>query len=819
MRLKKTQIFPIAALLGVSGLAVLSQSPTEETLPGEVTKTSHVATPRHAPASADLPVALRERNRQAVPKGAEVLPTAFAEIVRGGAEPQLDWRRVLEPKKVGERVTLKVGNETVEGRVTENRVIDGDGYSTTVELDDPRGRLTFFDIGGRSGGGVFFHGKSAALRLAAGANGEMTATETTVGEEFCTHPTSVFPLAHEANLAFFNAADGEDGEPQFNQGAIPIFNSKPGAPKVIYMDFDGEVVPAGAWGDQINAASPNFSNSKIERIFRDVAEDFRPWNVNVTTERAVFDATPVRDRAHCIQTPTTTAAPGAGGVAFLRSFGSGRVSWSYNSGTRSSAQTISHEVGHMLGLLHDGDATNPSYYSGHGSGSQRWGSLMGAAFTAPITQWSKGDYHEANNFQDDLAQIGVYLPVIPDDVGDSLSQAEYLSAQGDGGVMQAGVIGSNTDRDFYSFDVPANAGVFEIDASTYTGDANLDIKLTLYDANGNVIEVAEPTNTINASISRVLPAGSYRLAVEGDSWGSPTAANPSGWTKYGSMGAYTLELSAAESLAPAIELPAETVLSQSGNANWAKVTTDTFDGVDALRAGDVSDNESSTVSMTVTGPGTVSFQWKVSSETNYDFLRFRVDGQEIQRISGVTSYALVEHSYGEGEHTLEWSYTKDFSVSSGADTGWIDQVVIGGTEWTGFEDWAEQYSLPAESLAADVDNDSIPNLLEYFYNSDPTQSTVSQQETTIDNGASTFQLQTRADLTGLKYEIYASTNLQDWTLIADGQDNSVIKAVVAGVQVSDQITGTGESPRVISITETGAMTKRFYQLKLGVLEE
>lgn len=115
--------------------------------------------------------------------------------------------------------------------------------------------------------------------------------------------------------------------------------------------------------------------------------------------------------------------------------------------------------------------------------------------------------------------------------------------------------------------------------------------------------------------------------------------------------------------------------STSGDASWTGQTQITQDGVDAAQAGDIGDNQSSTLQTTVTGPIKLSFWWKADSEADFDFLRVTVDGVEpFAGISGNVNWQKKTITLTEGSHTIRWSYTKDDSVSSGQDTAWLDQV-------------------------------------------------------------------------------------------------------------------------------------------------
>lgn len=100
------------------------------------------------------------------------------------------------------------------------------------------------------------------------------------------------------------------------------------------------------------------------------------------------------------------------------------------------------------------------------------------------------------------------------------------------------------------------------------------------------------------------------------------------------------------------------------------------DGDGAARSGAIGDDGATTLATTVHGKGTLSFRWRTSSEDNYDWLRLRIDGNEVASISGERAWEEFTHTIvTDGSHTVEWRYDKDGSVSNGEDCGWIDVVV------------------------------------------------------------------------------------------------------------------------------------------------
>lgn len=112
-----------------------------------------------------------------------------------------------------------------------------------------------------------------------------------------------------------------------------------------------------------------------------------------------------------------------------------------------------------------------------------------------------------------------------------------------------------------------------------------------------------------------------------------------------------------------------------GDVMWTPQMATTHDGDDAVQSGPISNNQTSSMRATVSGAGLLTFWWKVSSETGYDKLHFKVDGVDVvPAISGEVDWVRVSYSLSSGTHALTWSYEKDGSAANGEDCGWVDQV-------------------------------------------------------------------------------------------------------------------------------------------------
>ncbi len=113
-----------------------------------------------------------------------------------------------------------------------------------------------------------------------------------------------------------------------------------------------------------------------------------------------------------------------------------------------------------------------------------------------------------------------------------------------------------------------------------------------------------------------------------------------------------------------------------GNADWTIVTSNPQDGTYCAKSGTVTHYENSELFLTlnVTRLDTLSFYWRVSSEYNYDFLIFSIDGGVLAQISGDTNWSLFEVPIPPGEHTVSWKYEKDRNTDGGDDAGYIDNI-------------------------------------------------------------------------------------------------------------------------------------------------
>lgn len=375
-----------------------------------------------------------------------------------------------------------------------------------------------------------------------------------------------------------------------------LLHSKPGAKRAIYLNFKGATLTGTAWNstattitalpfdlDGIPYSFNTAEQQRIQAIWQRVAEDYAPFDVDVTTEAVAPELLTRAGTADDIYGTTALITNSAGvyscscgGVAYLGVFDDTSDYYKpalvfYDKlgpgNEKYIAEAISHEAGHNMGLSHDGTAT-VGYYQGQGSGATGWAPIMGVGYYQSLVQWSKGEYSGANNTQDDYAVMQSNgLPLRADDHGGTAGTATALTATSSGGLTSlaaVGIIERPGDVDMFSF--AAGAGSASFTVSPAVRSANLDALVTLRDASGAVLATVNPADLLNATFSATLPAtGTYYLAVTGTGKGDPATT---GYSNYGSLGQYAV---AATVYTPG-SLPPTAVIAASATSGTAPMT-------------------------------------------------------------------------------------------------------------------------------------------------------------------------------------------------------------------------------------------------------
>ncbi len=379
----------------------------------------------------------------------------------------------------------------------------------------------------------------------------------------------------EAGAQLQDQAEGASDEKA--SGSFPnantfLLHSQPTSKRVIYLDFDGYELPAGTnwlsgaaysaapWDVDGNPASlSQLEHDTIQGVWQRVAEDFAPFDVDVTTEdpgytainrqnvlnvtygtRVVITDSPNVD--FCVA-PCRVAAFTGVFDAIGASHDANQPAWVLpdlaGDSAKALGEAISQAAGTTLGLSFDGFTGGEAEYSGH----DPWAPIMGDGSQQPITQWSKGEYSGADNTEDDLAVMaanGVVL--LPDDVGGALPAAADLVP---GATSLIGGQPSG-DSDAWRY-VAQCSGSFTFDVQPAPVSPNLNVRVQLHDSAGLLQDVTTPVVRVDDDLATGLGATITETLAEGMAYSvvvlpEALATPATGFSNYANMGNYQIDV-------------------------------------------------------------------------------------------------------------------------------------------------------------------------------------------------------------------------------------------------------------------------------------
>jgi hypothetical protein len=373
-----------------------------------------------------------------------------------------------------------------------------------------------------------------------------------------------------------------------------LLHSRPGSTRTIYMDFDGETVSNNYWTLDANVASktvtpfsldasPSFSQTELSFIveaWQSAAEDYAPFDVDVTTQRPVatafsvdYPGDPVFGAIAVVTNDKWLCTGSCVGIAYFDAFANtipqyqraGRSpAWAFTdvySQPYEVGLIVAHEIGHNFGLRHDGfKPATDNYYAGHGD----WSPIMGSVTSRLFTQWSKGEYTNANNTQDDIGIIANTVGYVEDSQGSTLATAQQLPVVASQVTPQT-TIRAADDYDLYRID---NTNYIN---ATFVGapyDQNLLASFNILNSAGSVV-ASSLSLYGSANVSYVAPTnGTYYLQVAPSALLTPAT----GFSTYGSLGVYSLEIVQIDPPTAVASVQAVTTADGQITASWTPAT-------------------------------------------------------------------------------------------------------------------------------------------------------------------------------------------------------------------------------------------------------
>jgi hypothetical protein len=343
---------------------------------------------------------------------------------------------------------------------------------------------------------------------------------------------------------------------------LPMLDSNPGATATLYLNFTGNFVRDWWWNNSdgtqthfANVTTPAFDmdgdatkfstaeQASIREIFNRVAEDYSPFNINVSTH--YYGALGDRQALEVAigGRPGDWLGGGASGISSIGSFTdsapnivfafAGDIVWWANNGGQdwegrpldietATATTISHEAGHGFGLRHHAEYdANGVKTNDYAKGTSEWTPIMGNNLSSDRAIWTyAADDRGVNSMEDDvsiLAGTNNGFGFRRDDHGATTLTATAMTPVYSPSILapiytSTGIIESGLDRDMFKFTLSATTSV-QLRMDPAHDGPNLRARFELMTSSGYLASAPPAWTASQQIINITLNPGTYYLRV------------------------------------------------------------------------------------------------------------------------------------------------------------------------------------------------------------------------------------------------------------------------------------------------------------------
>lgn len=235
-----------------------------------------------------------------------------------------------------------------------------------------------------------------------------------------------------------------------------------------------------------------------------------------------------------------------------------------------------------------------------------------------------------------------------------------------------------------------------------------------------------------------------------------------------------------------------------GASPWTIVNTGAYAGTYAAKSGTITSSGSTTVQTTriLSSSGSLSFYYKVSSESTYDYLKFYIDGTLQNSWSGEVAWTQATYTLAAGTRVLKWEYMKDGSVDSGSDCAWIDNIIFPAST-------APSSFYPPQNLAAAAGNGVVNLSWQAPATGSPTGYKIFKDSALLTT-ITTLSYSDTAVTNGTSYGYYLKAVYSG----GESDATSTVSAIPSSVVISEVTIGSGTS---VTSTSTASPINIYYE--------